>query len=658
MVRRRRNDDRGKRGRKTASRQYITGKLTVTASGFGFVKPESGEQDIFIPPKYLNGAIDGDLVKVGLEKPKRGMPYKGPAGSIEQIVERSRQKVVGELIAGHKVRPLAKRLPEDIPLQGGTGDAKRGDWVEVALQPGTAKTGWQVKGEITAALGKGGSIAADLVAVAREYELPERYSEEEDREALVLKPLPLERTNLTDLFCVTVDPADAKDYDDAVSVSPGKKKHELVLGVHIADVAAWIPVDSIWDKKARERGFTAYLPGDTRPMLPKGLTKQISLQPEMENFAHSVLITVDAKRGKVLRTERCRSKIRIGARLNFDEVQEFITGDTPAEWNADLVSELKKVVALYRAMRRFRQQEEEFLELATTEIRVICDDETKEISGIVRKTQREADELIEEFMLAGNVAVAMELLEKHTAGLYRIHPEPDPEKIMEFSIFCEETFGLSPGDLSSRCACNNFLSNLPDDHRKPVLVEAFLRSMNRACYQEKNGLHFGLGKGVYGHFTSPIRRYPDLVTHQQLWHLDQAAQGVAQNRRTRLRGDDEVANFAATCNEQEMKNDEAYYAANDRLKLHWMKQYIADPEKGMYEGVVKKLSKAGLLVDIPDIGVMGFVPIEYLEGRFRKHGGCLLSVAGHQQYRCGDFIYLRLEKADMIRGQAVFRPVR
>lgn len=636
--------------------KYIEGRLTVTASGFGFVTSTDAEKDIFIPPKYLGSAIDGDLVRINLLK-ERALRFqsKGPAGAIDKIIERKRNTVVGELIAGHKVRPLSKKLPNDIKVSGSLLDAKHGDWVEVTLLPCDRKHGEETRGTLTQVLGKAGTVESDLNAIIQEYSLPGPYSDEEEREALQIPQMEVPREDLTHLFCATIDPADAKDYDDSISVSPGKNEGEIELGVHIADIAAWVKTDSKWDINAAERAFTAYLPCKTMPMLPKGLTRAVSLSPKQLSRCNTVMITVDAVTGKILNSRRCHSLVKIAARLNFDEVQEFIDGTTPEHWDAELMDNMRRLLDLTRKMRKFRKHSEKFLDLATTEIRVLCNDATKEILGLKEEIQTESDQLVEECMLAANVEVAKELITKGIPGIFRVHPEPDPAKIAEFTVFMEEAFGITPGDLSSRAACNHFLSNLADDHRKPVIIDAFLRSLMRAYYYEKPALHFGLGKGRYCHFTSPIRRYPDLVVHQQLWALDFAGQAGLPGKK---RSKEEITSIAAECSAKEVVNDEAYYAANDRLKLYYLKQQMFKAELGCQEGIIRKLSSAGLLVDIPDLGLIGFVPVEYLGGHFRKRSGKLVPIRGHAGYKCGDFIYLQLERLDFIRGSAVFRPVR
>jgi ribonuclease R len=445
---------------------------------------------------------------------------------------------------------------------------------------------------------------------------------------------------------VTIDPEDAKDFDDAVSIKNGDKPGEIELGVHIADVSAWISPGDIWDQEAMKRSFTAYIPGNTLPMLPKTLTKLASLTTGADSFAHTCLITIDSKTGKVRRSKRCFSKVRIAARLTFKEAQDAIDGNPPEKWSDELKDNIAKIYELTKKMREYRAETEHFINLATTEIRVVCDDSTKKILGISRKEQTEADKLIEECMLAANVEVAKELNRKHIPGLYRIHPEPDEEKLLEFSIFMESSFGLITGDLSSRIACNRFLDSLPNDHKRPVILDAFLRSMMRATYVEEPALHFGLGKGNYSHFTSPIRRYPDLAIHQQL---------RASETKCELRGIQKMGNIAKLCSEREAIVDQAYYAANDRLKLHYIRQKNLDGSMSLLEGVVRDLSTSGLRVDVPDMGIQGFLPMESLPGKLKKRGDTLVAISGHDKYKRGDFIFLQLDRIDMIRGTALFK---
>ncbi len=636
--------------RKTENQQ-VAGMLTVTPGGFGFVTPHESAPDIFIPPRFLGTAMHGDEVAVEIlkERPWDRDSGKGPAGKIVEIITQTRRTLVGELIAGRKVRPLSRKLPFDIQISGSLLGAKRGEWVEVNLLD-RAEHNDHAIGEVVSVLGQVGHIKSDLDAVAKEYDLAEPYTPAQEEAAAELLPEEIERIDLTGRFCVTIDPHDAKDFDDSVSYRPTDDPGVVELGVHIADVAAWIRPRSDLDREAEYRGFTAYLPGRTLPMLPKALTHLISLTPHRESKAHTVLMKVHLNTGKILESKRMHSTIQVKARLSFDKVQEFLHGNTPEGWPEELCKNIGLLAELAKSMRQYRKKTEHFLELATTEIRVLVDEERQEILGIERRLQSDADKLVEEFMLAANSEVAKELIESHTPGLFRVHPQPDPEKIEEFTAFVVQTFNMYPGDMSSRMACNRFLKSLPDDHRKPVIIGALLRSLPRATYSETCSIHFGLGKGRYSHFTSPIRRYPDLLVHQQLW---------AQETKGRLLNEKQMEKLALACTQKEIKNDEAFYEANDRMKLQYLEKELDVDDPVVHEGIISKIVSSGMVIDIPELGIGGFVPVESLAGSFKykKKSKKLRAKQGKQKYQCGDFIYVRLERLDFIRGSAIFEPV-
>ena len=270
------------RHRRRQNQSSITGILRMTASGFGFVTPDPElhpdmSEDIFIPAKYVNRAIDCDHVEVTLLPPRRSWDSgeeRGPAGKITAIIQRERNELVGELLAGSLLRPLDPKLPEDIQLYGARHGAKRGDWVRVKFDD----DGYQRSGHILEVIGRAGVIAADLDAVIAEFDLPPRYTEKEEAIALAVEPRDIPRTDCCDLYTLTIDPVDAKDFDDALSLEASPVPDCVVLGIHISDVAAYVPPRSKIDEWAMERAFSCYLPGRTLPMLPAGLTAKISLQ--------------------------------------------------------------------------------------------------------------------------------------------------------------------------------------------------------------------------------------------------------------------------------------------------------------------------------------------------------------------------------------------
>ncbi len=633
-----------RRRRERSGGRCAEGKLSASAAGFGFVRPEDGGEDIFIPPPFMNGALDGDMVKVKL-LPERREDGRGPAGRIEEILERGRSELVGELLAGRIVRPLDRRLPDEVEITGPLRGARRGDWVRVGLlEPEHGR----MRGVIRQHYGKAGAISADLDAVAAEFGLERPYTDEECAEAAAAEPRGIERADCTGLMTVTIDPFDAKDFDDALSIRDCGDTAEL--GVHISDVAAFIAPRGKFDAAAAKRGFSCYLPGRTLPMLPRTLTASISMRAGERSRAHSVFLTVEKATGKVISAVRKHTWVKVDHRLNYDEVQEFAGTEfktAPAEWSAEMRGTLEQLLKLTRKMREYRRSAEHFLDMDLPEIRVICDEEQNRILGLSRRTQRESELLVEECMLAANSAVGEEMLEKNIPGIYRVHPAPEGEKITEFSAMLDEVFGMLPGDLTVRDNCNRFIAALPaDDPKREIILNLFLRALPRAFYQCGPGLHFGLGKSRYAHFTSPIRRYTDLTVHQQLWNADCG---------TRLKNAAGMAKTALRCSELEENSDNAGFAASDRLKLRYLQERLDAGGENLYEAVVVKVFAAGIQIDIREMGLYGFVPRESLTGRPRRQGAKFKKQRGGE-YKPGDFIYVRLDGLDTARGQARFAP--
>ena len=643
------------KNRKKGARHFteIEGVFMAAPSGFGFVE-RPGRETVFIPADKVRNAVSGDRVAAVITDPA-GRRNLGPVGEIRAVIARSKRFIVGELLPGRLLNPLDEHFNGEVKITGSVRGVKVGDWIKVRLLDSGGKFTEALKGEIVEKYGAAGSIAADLQAVIAEFELPEPYTEEENQAAAKIIPKKIERENLENLFAVTIDPEDAKDFDDAVSIADGDKPGTVQLGVHIADVAAWVTAGKKWDRKAAERGFSSYLPGRFLPMLPGALTALISLRQGVSCPAHSVLFTIRESTGRILSCRRVHSMVKIGLRLNYDEVQEFIDDphSRPAAWSAEQRKNLRRLIQLTRKMRRNREHSEQPLSIETTEVRVLCSSEDLSLTGLKKNFSRESEQLVEECMLAANSAVAEELIARKVAGLYRVHAAPQEAKMADFSRMMQTEFHTATGDLSERDSCERFLKNLPDDPRKPVILSNFLRSLPRAVYAAEPSLHYGLGKNRYSHFTSPIRRYPDLLVHRQLWALD---------TNTKLMSRDFLEEEAQRCSHLEERNDNAYFAANDRLKLHYLHQQD-DPEAEIppvYEAVIARIIPAGMLCNIEELGMFGFVPAEKLRRRdaqFNHRTRRFRAGRGHVQYKCGDILYVTLDSLDFIRGRAVFRPV-
>ena len=644
--------------------EFFNGIISINPSGFGFVKvfsetPDEEAKELFIPGKYLNGAMDGDTVKVALLPPDPRFDSgkkESDAAQVMEVVRRSRSTIVGVMVSRDRVRPLDKRLVADILVTGNLHGAKKGDWVEVKpdyagkLLPArktTRKSMSRRLSDITASvvrrLGTAGIIQADLDAVCAEYNLPEFYTLEEESQASAIEPRELKRTDFRDRFTVTIDPFDAKDYDDSVSIAPGSDSSLLEIGVHIAEVAAWIPPGSYFDKKAAARGFTAYLPGRTINMLPKELTRKISMTENIDAPAHSVILQVEHATGRIVSTQRMHTTICVNKRLDYDTVQRFFDSNKhPEEWDSELCQALRDLLDITTKMRRQRRQTEQFLDLEIPEIRVICDEVNNKILGLENHLQRKSEELVEECMLAANSAVAAELTQRHIPGLFRIHPEPEPEKLEEFAALSESAFNIPAGDLSSRQACKNYLENLPDTPAKTPLLNAFLRSLPRASYQEEPSLHYGLGKVLYSHFTSPIRRYSDLLIHQQLWAFDE---------HQAMKSTKTMQQWGETLSELENNNDEAYFAASNRMKLRYLEEMLLAGRENIHDALIVKVTSSGAVIELVELGLQGFVNAEDLPGGYRSTEKAL------KECHIGKALSVALEDIDFVKAAATFRAV-
>ena len=649
--------------RKREENARFEGRYVAVRDGFGFVVREGTLlPDIFIPPGQNANAINGDSVEGRIT----GEGLRGPVGRILSILSRNREYIVGEKLSGRSVRPLDSHYPEEITIAGPFLGAKRGDWVRLRLKelsspaPKKGKKGKTaplsapnkpLQGMVSEILGKAGTIAGDLAAIASEYNILPPYTEEENAASARIKPRPFPvRQDFTKFDAFTIDPEDAKDFDDALTLER-KKKGELLLGVHIADVAAYVRPSSRFALTAAKRGFSSYIPGDFRPMLPSPLTGKISLKEGVDSPAHSVIFTVREEDGKILSVKRCHSTVRIAKRLSYKELQDFIdTGKAPTTWKISWKNRLSLLLDITRKWRKRREKEEQYLAMDVKEVRVKMAEDSLKVAALEQRKMGEAELLVEECMLSANTAVANEMIAKHLPALYRIHNEPSKEKLEEFSFLMRESFSLHTGDLSRREVCSSFLRDLPDDHKRGIILSSLLRSLPRAVYADEPALHYGLGKWEYLHFTSPIRRYTDLLIHQQLWNSDCGKPLIPR---------EEFLKEAPRLTRRELQNDEGYFAACDTLKLHYLKEQgmLESGVHTAYEGIIAKITSGGLLCELPELGIYGFVPMKEMEKRMRYNSRKrrIHAEKGKGGYKIGDFVYLIPDLPFTTSGKVNFR---
>ncbi len=505
-----------------AEADLVTGKLSINPAGYGFLTPEKTTgPDLFIAAENIGTAMHGDRVVARISREAPSNRIKGrQEGRVIRILERAHDTIVGTLQRSRNfyyVVPDDPRFVHDVYVRPGqnrrsqvagtTGDkvvVRLGAWESRHVNP---------EGEIIEVLGPASAPGVDMLSIIRKYHLPTefprdvleqaaRISEKVDGWQLV------GREDLRDDFIVTIDPDDARDFDDAIRVEK-LPNGGWQLGVHIADVAAYVEPGSALDREARRRGNSVYLPDRVIPMLPERLSNGVcSLNPGVDRLTHSVFIHFD-KRGLVRSARFARSVIRSAHRLTYKEAYAILTSPP-----RDQLGEQLHIAWELAALLRRKRFEHGALDLDFPEVKVRVDKEGKP-TGLERVENDESHQLIEEFMLAANEAVGRELKKRAIPTVYRVHENPDPEKLAEYREFVL-SFDYKVGDLTHRAELQRLLAEIRGKPEEQALKIGLLKSLKRARYDPKPLGHYGLAKTNYLHFTSPIRRYADLVVHRAL----------------------------------------------------------------------------------------------------------------------------------------------
>lgn len=490
------------------------GVVQITRSGIGFVIVEGREDDIFISPDKLFTALDGDKVMARLDG-GAGDRRSGDrqTGTIIKIVERKKRNIVGIF---HKsgsfnwVTPDNKRLHRDIYIpdakvnkaqEGQKVVANMTHWEDPYLNP---------EGEVSEVLGFPHQSGVDILAIIKSYDLPETFEDDilNEAEKVSAKLSDEEfarREDLTSECLYTIDPADAKDHDDAVSVERIEKGYRL--GVHIADVSHYVEEGSLLDQEAKLRGNSVYLPGTVVPMLPEILSNEVcSLKVNKKRLAHSVFIDID-QTGQMLSWRFADTVIKSKAKLSYEDVQTYFDSGEETPKIKRVAKSLQLAQELARLLNKKRSRDGS-LDFDLPEAMIIMD-KKGEVIELGHKVRLESHRLVEEFMLLANQAVALEVFRKGLPFIYRVHASPNIEKLTNFSQLVKllgYNFPVSP--TMKPKLISTFLKSIKDAPEADYINELLLRSMQKAVYQRENIGHFGLAFKHYTHFTSPIRRYP------------------------------------------------------------------------------------------------------------------------------------------------------
>ncbi|MFC2152555.1 ribonuclease R, partial [Bacteroidota bacterium] len=624
---------------------YIEGKVELTMRGAGFIISDELDEDVFVSQSNLNHALNGDIVKVYLYAKKRG---KQPEGEVIEIIKSANDKIVGVVEVSKNFAFMAanrKQMPYDvfIPLPKLNG-AKNGDKVVVKI------TDWPEKyrnpfGQVVTVLGKPGDNDTEMHAILAEFDLPYHFDKKVEEAANnvseeITEKDYKERRDFRDITTFTIDPADAKDFDDALSIQKLGNGNWQV-GVHIADVTHYVRKDSIVDKEAFDRGTSVYLVDRVVPMIPEKLSNNVcSLRPNEEKLCYSIVFELD-NNGDVLDQWIGRTVINSDKRFDYEEAQAIIEGGEGV-FKVELLL-LNDLAQKIRA-RRFKNGAISF---ERVEVKFNIDEKGKPL-GVFFKEHKESNQLIEEFMLLANKRVAefIGIVKKgqpKKTFVYRIHDKPDPEKLQKFAKFIQR-FGYSintSGHKSITTSINDLLDEVQGKKEQNVIETLAVRSMAKAIYSTKNVGHYGLSFPYYTHFTSPIRRYPDMMVHRMLTDYMIGEKNKNKNK---------YEDFCKHTSERERRAAEAERASIKYKQVEFMKDHIGEE----FEGIISGVTEWGFYVELNDSKCEGLVHIRELDDDYYFFDEDNYSIIGKRTkktYQLGDAINIKIVRADLEKKQ-------
>ena len=636
--------------------QMATGTFIGHARGFGFVTPDAGGEDIFIPASETMGAMQKDRVlDKMLHKAEKG---KKADGVIVRILERGQQRIVGTFEAGSKgygfVVADDKKIAKDIFIsRENTKGAVTGHKVVVEITD-YGEDRRNPEGKVIEILGHINDPGVDILSVIRRYELavefPEEvYAEIEHLGTEVAEADKKGREDLRDLLTITIDGADAKDLDDAVSLKRlGNGNFEL--GVHIADVSHYVRENTALDKEAYARGTSVYLVDRVIPMLPHKLSNGIcSLNPHVDRLALSCLMEVNG-RGEVVSHRILESVINSDYRMTYTAVREILEDGTPAllEQYAEILPMLEDMEELRQILGEKRRKRGS-VNFDLPESKIILDENGKPID-IKPYEKSIATNMIEEFMLVCNETIAENSFWQEMPFMYRSHQEPDEDKLEKMEQFLRG-FGYylrkKDGEIHPR-ELQKVLQKAEETDEERIITRMVLRSMMQARYTAENGGHFGLAAKYYCHFTSPIRRYPDLEIHRMIkkmlhGELDEKA-SVYYRRK--------MPDWAKHCSKQERVAEDAERDTDALKKVEFMEDKVGQ----IYEGIISGVTNWGIYVELPNT-IEGMVALSQMDDDYYEFDEKKMLVFGKRtkkSYRLGDKVVVSVAKVDRMMGTIDF----
>lgn len=635
----------------------VTGIFRANKAGFGFLIVDENEDDMFIGRNDVGYAIDGDTVEAVIKKPANRLKGTAAEAKIVGIVERSLKTVVGKFIlddekpkyAGY-IKSNNQKIQQKIYIKKEPVVLDGTEIIKVDIDKYPTRGHDYFVGQVRDIVGHQGDVGIDVLEVLESMDIVSDFPDDVLAEANAVPNVPtnkdlIGRVDLRQEVTFTIDGADAKDLDDAVHIKLLDNGH-FELGVHIADVSYYVTEGSALNREAVARGTSVYVTDRVVPMLPERLSNGIcSLNPNVDRLTQSCLMEIDRK-GRVVNHQICQSVINTTFRMTYSDVNAILAGDDElAEKYQPIVESIHHMADLHAILEKMRVRRGA-LNFDTNEAKIIINDKGMPVDIVLRQ-RGVAERMIESFMLAANETVAEHFSKRKLPFIYRIHEEPKAEKLQKFLDYAS-IFGIHIHGTANKItqqALQEFMAKVENKPGADVLNMMLLRSMQQARYSEHNHGHYGLAAEYYTHFTSPIRRYPDLLVHRMIREYTQVTDEKIEHFRQVI---PELATSSSTL---ERRAIDAERVVEAMKKAEYMEEYVGEE----FEGVVSSVVKFGLFIELPNT-IEGLIHITTLP-EFYNYNERTMTLQGEKSgkvFRVGQPIKIKLVRADKETGDIDF----